>query len=40
MSQLVELARRMAEIAETQTAEPEPPRHWAIRAWRWMQASA
>ena len=46
MSQLVELARRMAAIAETQTsteaaeAEPEPPRHWAIRAWRWMQKTA
>jgi uncharacterized small protein (DUF1192 family) len=41
MSQLVDLARRLAAIAETQTsAEPEPPRHWAIRAWRWMQASA
>jgi hypothetical protein len=41
MSQLVELARRLAAIAETQTsAEPEPPRHWAIRAWRWMQKAA
>ena len=41
MSQLVELARRLAAIAETQTsAEPEPPRHWAIRAWRWMQKTA
>ena len=46
MSQLVELARRMAAIAETQTsteaaeAEPEPPHHWAIRAWRWMQKTA
>jgi hypothetical protein len=42
MSQLVELARRMAAIAEAQTAEaePEPPRHWTIRAWRWMQKTA
>ena len=44
--ELVELARRLAQIAETQTstevaeAEPEPPRHWAIRAWRWMQKTA
>jgi hypothetical protein len=38
---LVELAQRLAAIAETQSAaEPEPPRHWTIRAWRWMQASA
>jgi len=28
-----------AAIAETQT-EPEPPRHWAVRCWRWMQATA
>jgi len=45
-AELVELARRLAAIAETQTsaetaeAEPEPPRHWAIRAWRWMQKTA
>jgi uncharacterized small protein (DUF1192 family) len=41
-AELVEFARRLAAIAETQTAEaePEPPRHWAIRAWRWMQKSA
>jgi hypothetical protein len=39
-AELVELARRLAVIAETQTsAEPEP-RHWAIRAWRWMQKTA
>jgi uncharacterized small protein (DUF1192 family) len=46
MSQLVELARRLAAIAEMQTSaetaetEPEPPRHWTIRAWRWMQKTA
>jgi hypothetical protein len=41
-AELVELARRLAEIAETQTAaetaeaEPEPPRRSAVgRAWRW-----
>jgi len=40
-AELVELARRLAAIAETQTsAEPEQPRHWAIRAWRWMQKTA
>jgi hypothetical protein len=40
-AELVELARRLAAIAETQTsAEPEPPRHWAIRAWRWAQKTA
>jgi chromosome segregation ATPase len=40
-AELVELARRLAAIAETQTsAEPEPSRHWAIRAWRWMQKTA
>jgi hypothetical protein len=40
-AELVDLARRLAAIAETQTsAEPEPPRHWAIRAWRWMQKTA
>jgi hypothetical protein len=38
-AELVELARRLAAIAETK-AEPEPPRHWAIRAWRWMQKTA
>jgi hypothetical protein len=42
IAELVELARRLAAIAETQTAEgePEPPRHWAVRAWRWMQKTA
>ena len=41
IAELVELARRLAAIAETQTsAEPEPPRRWAIRAWRWMQKTA
>ena len=41
IAELVELARRLAAIAETQpSAEPEPPRHWAIRAWRWMQKTA
>jgi hypothetical protein len=40
-AELVELARRLAAIAETQTsAKPEPPRHWAIRAWRWAQKTA
>jgi chromosome segregation ATPase len=45
-AELVELARRLAAIAETQTsaetaeAQPEPPRRWAIRAWRWMQKTA
>ena len=40
-AELVELARRLAAIAETQTsADPEPPRHWTIRAWRWMQTPA
>jgi hypothetical protein len=40
-AELVELARRLAAIVEMQTsAEPEPPRHWAIRAWRWMQTTA
>ena len=41
-AELVELARRLAAIAEAQTAEaePEPPRHWTIRAWRWMQKTA
>jgi hypothetical protein len=36
-AELVELARRLAEIAEKQTtAEPEPPRRSvAGRAWRW-----
>jgi hypothetical protein len=41
-AELVELARRLAAIAETQTAaetaeaEPEPPRRSAVgRAWRW-----
>jgi hypothetical protein len=41
-AELVELARRLAEIAETQTAaetaeaEPEPPRRSAAgRVWRW-----
>jgi hypothetical protein len=34
--QLVELARRLAEIAEKQTPEPEPPRRSRVgRAWRW-----
>ena len=42
MAQLVELAQRMAAIAEMQAAaetaeaEPEPPRRSAVgRAWRW-----
>ena len=40
-AELVDLARRLAAFAETQTsAEPEPPRHWAIRAWRWAQKTA
>jgi hypothetical protein len=36
-AELVELARRLAEIAEAQTAEEsEPPRRSAVgRAWRW-----
>jgi hypothetical protein len=35
-AELVELARRLAEIAEKQTSEPEPPRRSAVgRAWRW-----
>jgi hypothetical protein len=38
-AELVELARRLAAIAET-SAKPEPPRRWAIRAWRWMQKTA
>jgi hypothetical protein len=33
-AELVELARRMADIAENQAAEPEP-RRGAARAWRW-----
>jgi hypothetical protein len=46
IAELVDLARRLAAIAETQTSaetaevEPEPPRHWAIRAWRWAQKTA
>jgi hypothetical protein len=40
-AELVELAKRLAAIAETQTGEAESePRHWAIRAWRWMQKTA
>ena len=40
-AELVELARRLAAIAEMQTsAEPEPPRHWAVRVWRWMRDAA
>jgi hypothetical protein len=36
IAELVELARRLAEIAEKQTAEPELPRRSAAgRAWRW-----
>jgi hypothetical protein len=35
-AELVELARRMGEIAEKQTVEPELPRRSAAgRAWRW-----
>ena len=37
-AELVELARRLAAIAETQTsaeAEPEPPRRKLGRAWGW-----
>jgi hypothetical protein len=35
-AELVELARRLAQIAEKQNAEPEPPRRSAAgRAWRW-----
>jgi septal ring factor EnvC (AmiA/AmiB activator) len=36
-AELVELARRLAAIAETQTAEagPEPPRRRLGRAWGW-----
>jgi hypothetical protein len=39
---LVELAQWLATIAEAQAVEakPEPPRHWAVRAWRWMQTTA
>jgi hypothetical protein len=35
IAELVELARRMAAIAETQTAEPEPTRRKLGRAWGW-----
>jgi len=36
MAQLVELARKLATIAETQTAdEPDPPRRKLGRAWGW-----
>jgi hypothetical protein len=38
IAELVELARRLT--AQTAETEPEPPRHWAIRAWRWMQTPA
>jgi capsule polysaccharide export protein KpsE/RkpR len=34
-AELVELARRLAAIAETQAAEPEPPRRRLGRAWGW-----
>src|SRR5580765_6266493 len=38
-AELVELARRMAEIAEKQTAEPELPRRSSLgrRAWEWLK---
>src|SRR6516225_9801205 len=35
IAELVELARRLA--TQPASAEPDPPRHWAIRTWRWMQ---
>jgi hypothetical protein len=35
IAELVDLARRLTPIAE-----PDPPRHWAIRDWRWMQKTA
>jgi hypothetical protein len=34
-AELVELARRLAAIAETQAAEPEPPRRRLGRGWGW-----
>jgi hypothetical protein len=39
IAEFVEIAKRLATIAEVK-AELEPPRHWAIRAWRWMQKTA
>jgi hypothetical protein len=43
----LEALRRVLEVQAEATRNPggdrldmEPPRHWAIRAWRWMQATA
>ena len=40
VAELVGLRKAMEVEVDATRNVTEPPRHWAIRAWRWMQKTA